>query len=59
MRGPSFEETKGPGVTATGETRRQPLETTLFKEQRQHFARFAAVTRRLVQIAQNSCARWH
>lgn len=26
MRGPSFEETKGPGMTAPGETSRQPLE---------------------------------
>ena len=41
MRGPSFEKTKGPGMTATGESRRQPLELThAFQTCVRHLARF-------------------
>jgi len=47
MRGPSFEKTKGPGVTAPGETSRQPLDLTRAETCVRHLARFTAVTRQL------------
>ena len=40
MRDPSFEKTKGPGVTAPGETSRQPLELTRAEMCVRHLARF-------------------